>query len=256
MKATEILSFWQAHDLTLADDEGFRFGNPQVEVTGIMVAWMGTLDVIRTAHAQHCNLLILHEDLLFPPGYTRAPAEKHLSGVVNTHRLTLLSRWEMTVFRAHGSLDRLCILDDFASVLGLAGPAVREGFFRVYDISPLAVRELADRVKEHLGLDQVRAAGDPDQVVRRVGLPWGGLGLSLNAAFLEGLFRHNVDVLIAGESDEYAMWAAQDAGIPLIETSHTVSEDPGLRHAADMLGEFFPEVPVKFYELGRPWRVL
>lgn len=66
-------------------------------------------------------------------------------------------------------------------------------------------------------------------------------------------FRYGIDVMIAGETDEYAQWAARDADIPLIETSHTVSEEPGLRHAVEMLAAHFPETPVHFYELGRPW---
>ncbi|NOZ28342.1 MAG: hypothetical protein GXP39_09870 [Chloroflexi bacterium] len=254
MKAIDILSFWREHKLDLGEEEGFRFGSPDAEVTGILIAWMATEEVIRKAHEQGCNLLIVHEDLLFPPGYTRAAPERYLSGVVNTRRLQLLARWEMTVFRAHGTLDRLCILDDFIAALGLPPPVVSEEYWRVCEIPPTTVGELADRIKEQLALPSLRVVGELEQVVQRVGLPWGGLGLSLNASFLEGLLRYGVDALIAGETDEYAMWAMRDAGIPLIETSHAVSEEPGLRHVARLLAAHFPQVPVHFQEMGRPWR--
>ena len=89
-----------------------------------------------------------------------------------------------------------------------------------------------------------------------MGLPWGGLGLSVNVGFIQSLIVHHPDVLIAGESDEYAMRYALDAGVAMIETSHGVSEDPGLRNFADRLREAFPEVKVAFFECGSPWQAV
>ncbi len=256
MKARDVLAFWRQHALTLSEEEGFRFGSPDIEVTGILVAWMATVEAIEAARAHRCNLLIVHEDILFPPEYTHTRPEPYLSGVVNTRRLQRLAQEEMAVIRAHGSLDRLCILDDFAATLGLPSPAVREGYHRVYDIAPTRVDVLAEQIKARLALPSLRLVGDATRVVRRVGLPWGGLGLSYNAAFIEGLLRYHVDVLIAGESDEYALWAARDADVPLIETAHAVSEEPGLRRFAEMLGAFVAPIPVVFHALGRPWRLI
>jgi spore maturation protein SpmB len=42
----------------------------------------------------------------------------------------MLSKHDITVFRAHGILDRLRILDCFAEALGLPKPSVRHSYVR------------------------------------------------------------------------------------------------------------------------------
>ena len=46
-------------------------------------------------------------------------------------------------------------------------------------------------------------------------------------------------MLISGEADEYAMRYALDAGVPTIETGHSISENPGLRLAAEHISAHF-----------------
>jgi len=108
-------------------------------------------------------------------------------------------------------------------------------------------------VKKRLNLKSVRFAGDPHRKIRRVGLPWGGLGLSLNIGFIEDLLRHSPDVLIAGETDEYAMYYALDADVGVIETGHSVSENIGLRKFSKILKKHYLETKIVFFECERPW---
>jgi len=61
------------------------------------------------------------------------------------------------------------------------------------------------------------------------------------------------DVLIAGETDEYAMFYCLDADVPLIETSHAGSENSGLAHFADDLASAMPEIRVVFHRCPVPW---
>jgi hypothetical protein len=39
----------------------------------------------------------------------------------------------------------------------------------------------------------------------------------------------------------------------MIETSHVISENPGLKHFTRMLQENFPEIDFIFYENHIPW---
>ncbi len=240
----------------LGSDEGFRWGNPLSEVSGIVVSWMATVEVIERAAAEGCNLLIVHEQLTYPYSFMGGTMDRHLSWRSNQARLGRLAKGDIVVFRAHGMLDAYCILDDFAAALKLPPAAVKEQFYRVYDIEPVTVAELAGQVRTRLAMAGVRVVGDMQRVVQRVGLPWGGLGLSLNAAFLEGLLSYEPDVFIAGETDEYAMFLARDVGVPLIETSHVVSENIGLRRVAADLAAAFPEVKVVFHEIKCPWTLV
>jgi len=253
VKATGIAAFVESLSPGMGPEEGFRFGEPTVEVTGVLVCWMATVEAIETAAAGDCNLVVCHEELTFPYEFRDPNAVSRLWWRPNVRRLSLLGSHGITVYRAHGMLDRYAILDDFGHQLGLPEPVVKEGYIRIFEVEPLPVRQLAERVKERTGLAHVRVTGDLDRVVHRIGAPWGGLGLSLNTSFMQSLLAHDPDVFIAGEADDYGMRFAIDADVPLIETSHATSENPGLEHFARDLKQQFPELKVLFYANPPPW---
>jgi len=219
----------------------------------VLVSWMATLGAIEAAAERGCNLLLAHEELTYPSG-GRGGGFEHLAWRVNRLRLSALARHGITVYRAHGMLDRICILDDFGRALGLPEPGIRDGYVRIHEIEPITVRELAAQVKERMDLDAVRVTGDLDQQVSRIGLPWGGLGLNVNMSFVERLLDSGADGLIAGEMDDYAMRYVIDAGVPMIETSHAVSENIGLRNFCQTLRDKFPGLRVEFFDVGRGWK--
>ena len=257
-RALDVQSYIASLVPEQARDEGFQFGDPQVEVRGIVVAWMATVDAIKAAAGAGANLMVVHEALFYPyDALEKGGPPGFLSWRTNWRRAELLCHHGIAVIRAHGTLDRVCIFDDFAALLGLGQPVVDEpGLVKVYEIPPTPLRNLARRVRARTGMRGLRVVtGDPERLVRRVGLPWGGLGLFVNVAYLQKLVLHDCDVFIAGESDSYGMRFALEAGVDLVETSHEVSENPGLARFAVMLQERFPTVPVIFHENEQPWRL-
>jgi len=257
MKASEIACYVESLSPEPGPEEGFCYGDRQQQVTGVLVAWMGTVEAIEEAVQQGCNMMIVHEDLFFPYDLRHTGPRKHLTWRPNRRRLEALAAHSLVVYRAHGMLDRFCILDDFAELLGLGEPTVSEGYVRIYELAhAVTVEKMVERVKERTGLDQARVTGDPKVRVKRVGLPWGGLGLSINVAFIESLLEHNPDLLIAGETDDYAMRFVLDAGVSMIETTHSVSEDPGLHTFAAQLKADFPGLQVVYFDVGVPWQYL
>lgn len=153
-------------------------------------------------------------------------------------------------------MDEICIFDDFA-LLGLGTPIQAQGLAKVYEITPCPLAALVVRVKEGVGMGAVRvfAPQGMGQIVHRVGLPWGGLGLFVNVSYQERLIEMGCDVLIAGESDDYGFRFAAECGIPMIETGHEISENPGLKHFSRMLQERFPQIAVEFYECRPIWEM-
>ena len=256
MQAKEVGAYIESLVAGKGQDEGFRYGEPGTELTGVLVCWMATVDAIEAAAEAGCNMIVCHEELTFPYEFRDPNAVAKLWWRPNVRRLGLLGEHGMTVYRAHGMLDRYCILDDFRRALGLPEPEVSEGSFRLHVIQLTTVRELAAKVKDNIGMPHVRVCGDLDQVVSRVGLPWGGLGLSLNTSFMQGLLAYEPDVFISGETDDYGMRFALDAGIPVIETSHADSENPGLEHFAEDLRAEYPSLKVVFYPNPTPWVTL
>lgn len=257
MKATDIASYIEGLSPEPGPEEGFCYGERQQEVTGVLVAWMGTLEAIEQAAEHGCNMLVVHEGLFFPYDFQHRGPRKHMTWRPNRRRLEALARHGIVVYRAHGILDRFCILDDFARLLGLGEACVSEGYIRIYELARgTTVEKMAQRVKKATGMSQVRVTGNPKAKAKRIGLPWGGLGLSTNVSFIESLLGHDPDLLIAGETDDYAMRFVLDAGIAMIETTHSVSENRGLHTFAARLGSDFPDLPVVYFDVGVPWEYL
>jgi putative NIF3 family GTP cyclohydrolase 1 type 2 len=102
---------------------------------------------------------------------------------------------------------------------------------------------------------RVAYCGDEDKMVSRIGLPCGGLGLFVNVGYQQSLVAKGCDAFIAGESDNYGFRFAVESGIPMIETSHEVSENPGLRRFVAMLSKAFPVVNFKFHENKCIWQI-
>jgi len=258
MRAVEFEDYLKSVSPSLGSEEGFRFGDPNTDVKGILVTWMATTEAIKKAVNEGCNLMIIHEDLFYPYSFQRCEHfEKYLAWSVNYRRLKMLSEHDITVFRAHGILDRLCILDAFAEILGLPQPVVKDGYIRIYDLpETTTAMKLASKIKERLNLEAIRLSGKPSRKVKRVGLPWGGMGLSLNISFVEELLKHAPDVLVTGETDEYAMYYVLDADVCMVEIGHSVSENIGLKLFVETLRQRYPEVKVVFHECRRPWKLI
>jgi putative NIF3 family GTP cyclohydrolase 1 type 2 len=91
--------------------------------------------------------------------------------------------------------------------------------------------------------------------IRRVGLPWGGLGLFVNVSYQERLLELGCECLIAGETDDYGFRFSAELGVPMIETSHEISENPGLREFTQRARETFPGVRFEFFKNACPWVV-
>lgn len=217
---------------------------------------MATLEALEAAAARGCNLVICHEQLHYPYDFQSPPLHDALTWRVNRMRFSALANHGLTVYRAHGQADRFSIVDDFGDLIGMPAPAVNQGLCRIYEIAPTTVGELAEQVKARMGLGHLRVSGDLAATVRRVGSAIGGLGLSLNVGFINALLDYGADVLVAGECDEYAFRYTEDAGVPMIETAHSVSENPGLATFARAIGAQFPGLPVVAHTVPCPWQTV
>lgn len=246
---------------SLGSDEGIHYGESDRVIEKMTVCWMATPEAIRYSGKRGDDLILCHESLYQPYGanYTKDVPPEWENWLVNVQRNELLDEYGLSCLRIHGSADSICIYDVFAENLGLGEPVVTiDPVRKVFEIPECALGSLVERVKSTFNMPSIRVAmaGDLEQKVKRVGLPWGGLGLSVNVAYQEFLVEQGCDVFIAGESDNYGMRFAQECGISMIETSHEVSENHGLRKFARIIAEEFPELDVDFYENHRVWTMM
>lgn len=239
-------------------DEGVHLGDPAVAVSGVTVAWMASPDAIEAAGRRGDQVLMCHESLYYPYNAAHAPPADlgWRDWKVNRQRREALERFGLTCIRIHASADEISIFDAFTGRLGLGAPVVVEGLVKVYEIPECSLGELVRTVKQRMGMPVIRVAGGDDAArrVRRVGVPWGGLGLFVNVSYQQRLVELGCDVFIAGESDSYGFHFAVESGIPMIETSHEDSENPGLRLFTERLARAFPDVAFHFHENVCVWR--
>ena len=128
---------------------------------------------------------------------------------------------------------------------------------KVYEILPCTLSQLVARIKERTSMPAVRVSAPKgmEQMVHRVGLPWGGLGLFVNVSYQQRLIELGCDVFIGGETDNYGFRFSAECSIPMIETGHEISENPGLEHFSQMLQERIPELDVRYYQCGPIWQM-
>jgi len=240
-------------------DEGIQHGGDR-PVAGLTVCWMASPEAIRAAGAHGDELLIGHESLYYPYDVIHSPNPPAgwADWQVNRQRRDLLGEYDLTFLRAHGSLDEITIFDDFVARLGLEAPVFADGLVKVYEIAPCPLAELVEQVKARMGMPALRVSAPAGltQIVRRIGLPWGGLGLFVNVGYQQKLIEQGCDVFIAGESDNYGFRFAAECGIPMIETSHELSENDGLQRFTAMLAAQFPAVRGNFFENRCAWEIV
>ena len=242
-------------------EESLFFGEYGRDIHKALVCWMTTQEALRRAVTESCDLVICHETVLFPNGAPcHGDTTDYFTWETNRSRMALIQEGDLCVQRVHTMLDRICIYEDFAKALGLGEPVVNESpennnFVKVFEIAPIPFDDLVKRTKQATGMSHLRVSPEgTGRTVSRIGLPWGGLGLSGHADYMAQLAKYGCDAFICGEVDNYAMHFINDSGVLFIETSHEVSENFGLKHFVRLAEERFPEVTFLFHDVGVPWK--
>lgn len=254
MTVKELLKFIEKKLGKLGNEEKLMYGNEKEEIKGITVCWMATKKVMEKAYKDKHNLIISHEDILFPPEY--AWREKNTEGLVSEKRKNLLEKYKINVIRIHANADKHFIFRSFANSFGLKKPFIEDGIFIVYKIKPEKFESLCKKAKKVIKSPYIRVCGDNKKVVKKIGNLVGGLGLSINSGFINKILNYGVDMVIVGEFDEYTERALIDAGVCGIEIGHEKSEEMGMMEFADFLKKNIKGIGIKYIRNSFPWRVL
>jgi len=204
------------------DNAGLQIGDPRSRVEKVWVALDPGPEVVAAACRSRVNLLVTHHPLFFRP-VKRIEIQTPLGAIV-----AQAVRHRLAVYTLHTNLDAAAdgLNDLLARRLGLQRrrPLVqqrvvadgrRHGMGRIGALQRTrSLSDLAREVKQRLGAEAVRMAGDPELRVKRVALSTGSGG-SLVAEFL----RTEADVFISGDlryhevrDIEYARRGAIDVG--------------------------------------------
>ncbi len=237
-------------------DDAIVYGNEEEVVKGIGVTWSPTTAVLKIAEKEGLNFIITHEFLFW--GYSETiwyRSEKDfMKKKPNLLRQQILEKNGMTVYMTHKNWDAaknwgMC--DAFPRMLGFTKEIKRSRFIRVHEIEPARVIDLAYQIKKNMEIPCVRVAGDIERRVSRIATAVGGLGQIYGIA--EEPYNLGADVVVFGEAVDYAIRCCIEYGMAAIETSHVLSENPGVKNIAEKLKERFLETKIMFLDAGYPF---
>ncbi len=227
---------------------GFRFGNPDVHVTGVGVGWYMAMEVIEESIRQKLNLLLIHEPSLFydnsSPWHTCLIPD---TNPVNLRKKRLLIENDICVYTAHSNWDlqkSVGMQPTFAKALGLTDEIRRDAAVGVYRIQPMPFSDLINKVKAATGLKHLRVQGDGGKLITTVAVGFGNMGFVTDTILANG-----ADAGIFGELGEFSFIAAREAGVGIIETTHLVSESIGFRSVVNVMRERLPDMKIEFLEV-------
>ena len=232
-----------------SDGVTLHAGSGDAIVTGIVVTYTPTLDVLRKSVAGGRNVIVSREG----PYWTRKPD-------------TLASNPTYQFKRDYIEKNRLALLqlrDGDRSLQGLAqalGWGDRTNPEDIYFTLPETTLEsLSNSIESKLKIHAARVIGDPKLKVTKVALTHGRM---LVPALQKVLKEPGVDAVIIGEPVEWEAspyfqdLIASGAKKGLIAIGLEASEEPGGKLTAAWLQSLFPDVKVDWIPAGEPFWVL
>ena len=175
------------------DNAGIQVGDPEAEVTGVLLCTDATEAVVSEAIDRGFNLVISHHPLIFrglkkimgrtPVERTVAMAIKHDITIYSAHT-NMDSAWQGVSFRMADKIGMtgVTFLDDNRVAPYGDGDSTQAGCGVIGDIEPMTAREVLKCVKEAFEVGAVRYSGNADTMVTRVALCGGAGGFLLDKA--------------------------------------------------------------------------
>jgi dinuclear metal center YbgI/SA1388 family protein len=221
------------------DNTGLMVGNPDDEVTGVMIALDYHEDLLAEAEARGCNFLFTHHPLIFKP-IPRVDASDYVGGVI----FSLVSKG-IHLYCAHTNLDIVMggVNDVLAAKLGLTNVSVLDvtgefdgvpvGLGRAGDLSePMRAVEFLGCIKKVLDVDSLAFSGDSEAMVSRVAVCGGSGGSLVDLARSRGC-----QMLVTGDVGYHTAQRALRVGLALVDGTHYHTESLCFSRMAEIVGQ-------------------
>ena len=231
-----------------------KVGDAGQELSGIVVCFLATAQVIEQAAKIGANLIIAHEPLF----YNHLDETDWLENdAVFKSKRDLLAKHKIVVWRFH---DYLHSIPPDSTVVGLMNelgwqPGASADELVFTNIPPMSLGELARMVQAKLGLRTIRLVGSQNMPCKRVavlpGFP--------PARWQIGVLNGGADVVIAGEIHEWETSEyVRDANAlghhkGVIVIGHAASEEPGMKAIVPWLEAKLPNVSIQFVPTISPF---
>jgi putative NIF3 family GTP cyclohydrolase 1 type 2 len=234
-----------------------KAGDPKTVVTGIATTMMATYDVLVRAAAEGKNLVITHEPTFYSH-LDKTDLFANENDPVWAEKERFIKEHNMVVFRFH---DHWHMHRPDGIMTGVVRSLQWQKFQNAtspsqFTVPEMTVDQLAQQMKQRLGIQVVRVVGSAQMKITKVALAPGAGG---PLGHRRALQSDNVEVLAIGEVPEWETIeyvtdaVSQGRKKALILLGHIPSEQPGMEDCAEWLKGFVKEVPVGFVPTKEPF---
>lgn len=205
------------------DNTGLQVGNPDMEVSAVLLCLDVTEEVLSEAIERHCNLIVTHHPLLFK-------GLKEVTGRTATERILIRAiRENVAIYSAHTNLDSAWegVSHEIAHILHLHDLKVldpKEGYTDagmgvIGNIQPTPKLEFLRKIKDAFKVRSLRYSGQSPQLVVRKVAVCGGAGASL----IRDAIAAGADMIVTGDV-KYHDFASYGLDIIIADIGHYESE--------------------------------
>lgn len=249
MKVKDVFDFLDAaapYDTQCRwDNSGLMTGAYSAEVNGIAVALDCTLDVIKEAKANCCNLIVCHHPLIFKP-VSHIDADSPLYEAVKNeiNVLSCHTNFDMADGGVNDVLAELLLLKNIKIMMAEGKPLMRSGetsFDSAGDFAAFCARKLDNSVKFY----------DAGSSVKNVAVCSGAGGEYVTDAFHAGC-----DTLVTGEAKHHEYLDAENLHMNLITAGHFSTENPAMEKLKLKLEQAFPDEKIIFIHGKCPYETV
>lgn len=244
------------------DNPGLLVGRRNREVHRVLVALDATEETIREAIDAEADLLITHHPLLFHS--IRQVNDDTFTG----RRILALIEHEISYYAMHTNFDvlgmayinekQLDLQDTHVLDVTRESNGVMEGIGRVGFLpEPMPLNDVAEYVRERMGLDAVRCYGPEqkegaeDALISRVAV-CGGSGKSM----IDPAIEEKAQVLVTGDIDYHTAIDALARGLCIIDAGHYGTEYAFISYMKKKMEKLFPELTVTGAKIHPPYQVI
>lgn len=225
------------------DNAGLQVGNPEMEVTAVLLTLDITDEVLNEAMERGCNMIVSHHPLIFR-------GMKSLTGADITQQLVIKALLNgIAVYSAHTNLDSVWdgVSHEIARKLSLKDLDVlqpqpgnhRAGLGVVGITKPVPKIEFLRKVKDTFNVKALRySSQSPVLVIRKVAV-CGGAGASL----ISESIRHKADILVTGDV-KYHDFTSYGNEILIADIGHYESELCSRDILSRVIREQFPDLVI------------
>lgn len=222
------------------DNVGHLLGDPDSQVSRVLVALDITEDVADEALAHGCELIVAHHPVM---NCRWLPVQSVRSDTPQGHLLLKLLRNGVSAICMHTNLDVAWggVNDILAEKLKLVdpGPLCDNGLGRVGRLEePMDLADFVRFVSRSLGCNGVRYAG-AGKPVCRVAVGGGACG-----DFEDDAIRAGCDTFVTADLIYHQFLDAKGKGINLIDAGHFPTEDPVCEKLVQYVSDRFQELVV------------